>query len=411
MKLQKKHPFLVIILTVLVYVLTAAVGLVVLNIIPILRQKPTYQPMLLAMSASYEKGDITEIMLNMHSPMDHCFFFEQDGSFVDYYSRSNRHTAEDFAQILDPAIASARQGQSGFYLTFSLFSRNPTHLWLVEYLPPDDNGWGVLYIRNIADIPEISIGYLIYFTLFYILFVILFFTTLRKQKKLEKTQSVYVTNVTHALKAPIASVKVLTEALSSEDGGEGSEKRQKYYGMILSEVNMQSEIVGDILELSRIQSSTGHIERTAVDPAAVLSKIEERYSAICEYSDITLSISSKMRTLPELYTNEDLFHEILEILIDNALKYVGENGQITVDAAVSGNTATIMIWDNGAVIAKEDIPFIFDRFFKGQNSRFSQGTGLGLAIARELLESLNEKIWVKSNEAHGTTFYFTQHIK
>lgn len=85
--------------------------------------------------------------------------------------------------------------------------------------------------------------------------------------------------------------------------------------------------------------------------------------------------------------------------------------KIEINAAETGNHVTFRIWDNGAIIPKEDLPHIFERFYKGSSERNETSSGLGLAIVREIMNGLKEKIWVESENGKGTAFYFTVRLK
>ena len=102
---------------------------------------------------------------------------------------------------------------------------------------------------------------------------------------------------------------------------------------------------------------------------------------------------------------------ILSVLLDNALKFVPEGGSVDLDAAVSGRSAVITVRDDGPGIAAEDLPHIFDRFFKCGGERGKSGSGLGLAIARENTLGLRERIWAESEPGAGSAFHFTLRLR
>ena len=117
-----------------------------------------------------------------------------------------------------------------------------------------------------------------------------------------------------------------------------------------------------------------------------------------------------LESLPPLYTDEDRIRDLLGILLDNAVKFVGRGGKIWLTCARRGNRAVFCVRDNGPGIAKADQSRIFDRFYKADTSHNSRGSGLGLAIADEIVRNLGEKLWVESETGSGAAFYFTVSI-
>jgi signal transduction histidine kinase len=106
-------------------------------------------------------------------------------------------------------------------------------------------------------------------------------------------------------------------------------------------------------------------------------------------------------------TNPKSIARLFDILLNNGMKFAGENGELWINAAVDGKTVTLCVRDNGAGISRQDQARIFDRFYMGDPSHNANGSGLGLAIARELTNGLKEKLWVESEPGKGAAFFFT----
>ena len=128
-------------------------------------------------------------------------------------------------------------------------------------------------------------------------------------------------------------------------------------------------------------------------------------------TDVTLHVSDAVLQLPTLYTNAVCIKQVLQILLDNAIKYVPGGGNVWIDAATANHHAMISVRDDGIGIPKESLPFIFDRFYKGNRGDSTKSSGLGLAIAREIINGLGEKIWVESELGKGSAFFFTIRLK
>jgi signal transduction histidine kinase len=103
---------------------------------------------------------------------------------------------------------------------------------------------------------------------------------------------------------------------------------------------------------------------------------------------IIFEITEKAKKLPNLHTNPDRILQVLNILINSAMKFVNENGIIIVDAVINKRNVTILVKDNGIGIEKDVLPYVFDRFYKEDRARNTDGSGLGLSIAKEIIEGL-----------------------
>jgi signal transduction histidine kinase len=291
--------------------------------------------------------------------------------------------------------------------------REISDIMIVVGVPMVDQGavvGAVFLVKNLMDLPEAIVGYVLYFTLFYWLSAYFVVSNIRKNRKLEELRQNYVANVTHAFKTPIASIKALAETLC--DGVEPDQNQQKvYYGMILQEANRQDHMVRDVLELSKLQSSGMDFSRTTLDARTVIDPILEKYAALGDCMGVALHPSQALSVLPPLYSNASCLKQLFEILLDNALKFVSEGGEVWVEVSLRKNRAVFCVRDNGVGIAPEALPHVFERFFKGSHDFNESGSGLGLAIAREIAAGLKEKLWVESEPGKGSAFFFTMRVK
>lgn len=224
-------------------------------------------------------------------------------------------------------------------------------------------------------------------------------------ERLEKTRRDYVANVSHELRTPLTAVRGLLEPLS--DGMiTDEETRQRYYRIMLREVIRLSRLITDMLQLSRLQSGTEHMELHAVDLAELLQDTRQNYANEAAQRGIGLKLD--LEEIPFAMTDEDRVEQLLVILIDNAMRYTPQGGSITISAAeTTGDRILVTVSDTGCGITPEDLPHIFERFFKTDRSRKEGGTGLGLSIAKQIIDKLGENIYVESNPDKGTSFHFT----
>jgi len=268
----------------------------------------------------------------------------------------------------------------------------------------------VFLMKPTSDYRAVLNGFTIVFSVTMLAGVLLFSILLKMylddSKRLERVRREYVANVSHELKSPISSIKALTETLSdglaSDDG-----TRQRYYGIILNESNRLQKLISEILELSRLQSGRAVITKQKTDAGKMMQTVRDEYTVRADDLGIEFTVTETALGLPSLFTNEDRIQQILHILLDNAFKFMGENGKVTLDARIFRTHVLISVCDNGAGIAKDVLPYVFDRFYKEDKARNSSGSGLGLSIARELLRGMGEKIEVKSEPGKGSEFSFT----
>ena len=259
---------------------------------------------------------------------------------------------------------------------------------------------------ELRDLLETLLAVLCTFTAVFVVMALFTLQHLRTQRRYEQMRRDYVDNITHELKTPIASIKALAEALS--DGMEKSPAdRNVYYGMILKEANRQERMVCDALELSRLQSYRVQMKKEPLEAGQVLDPVLEKYASLCDLMGINFTVEGSIAGLPTLNTSEKYVQTVLDALLGNAVKFVPEDGEIRVSARVSRRRATISVEDNGMGIAKEELPHVFERFYKGHRSDNEGGSGLGLAIAKEITDHMRESIHIHSEEKKGTRVSFT----
>lgn len=227
-------------------------------------------------------------------------------------------------------------------------------------------------------------------------------------ERLEQTRRDYVANVSHELRTPLTAMRALLEPL--RDGLiKTEEQKQQTYEVVLRETMRLSRLVSDMLELSRLQSGTASLTRSVFSPLPLLSIIHETYSAYAEDYQQTF-VYDVPDSLPQVTGNPDRTQQVLIALLDNAFKYTPEGGTVTLSAAQAGDVVRVTVRDTGIGIGPEDLPHVFDRFYKADKSHHSRGTGLGLAIAYEIMKNLGEEMTVTSTLGEGSAFSFTLHV-
>ena len=234
--------------------------------------------------------------------------------------------------------------------------------------------------------------------------IIVLVQDITEAERLEQTRRDYVANVSHELRTPIASIRSLAETLN--DGLVKTEDdRARYYGHILRESMRLSRLINDLLELSRLQSGAIALNKTRFNLSDVLKTVCERMSITADYSDITLSSEFEPEMI--VFSNEDRIEQVTVSLIDNAIKYCTDGGSVSVTAKDAGDHVRVTVRNTGH-IAEEDLPHLFERFYKADKSHREQGTGLGLAIVNEVMILLDEKVEAV-NEDGAVAFSYTVH--
>lgn len=233
---------------------------------------------------------------------------------------------------------------------------------------------------------------------------VILFRDITELEKLESLRRDYVANVSHELRSPLTSIRGLIEPLKDNIVND-EEDRRRYYEIIYQESLRLSRLIDDIMELSRLQTNDANIEKTIIDINPLLEMVYERYRLL----DEDINLVYEVMPLPKVWTNYDRIEQILVILLDNAFKFTSKGGLIEIIPRVLEDKVTITIKDSGLGISKDDLPYIFDRFYKSDKSRSKRGTGLGLSIAKEILSIMGETIEVTSEMGVGSAFTFSIH--
>ncbi len=248
--------------------------------------------------------------------------------------------------------------------------------------------------------------------------VLLVFQDMTRVRRLETVRQDFISNISHELRTPLASLKALTETLI--DGAlEDPPAARRFLTRIETEVDSLTQIVQELLELSRIESGRVPIQFQQFDPKKLIAGACERLRLQAERAELEI-IAEYAPDLPHVMADPPRMEQVLINLIHNAIKFTPQGGKITLRAhphhnARTGNEEVLFeVHDTGIGIPADDLPRIFERFYKadrsrtsGDRSRSGGGTGLGLAIARHLVEAHKGRIWAESVERKGSTFYFS----
>ena len=227
-----------------------------------------------------------------------------------------------------------------------------------------------------------------------------------EQEKEERERRLFVSNVSHELRTPLTSVKSYLEAL--DEGALYEPVAPDFIKVSLNETNRMMRMVTDLLHLSRIDNATSHLDVELINFTAFITFIlnrfdkmraqdqEKKYELVRDYPITSVWIE----------IDTDKMTQVIDNILNNAIKYSPDGGKITVSMKTTDDQMILSISDQGLGIPKEDLPKIFDRFYRVDKarSRAQGGTGLGLAIAKEIIKQHNGFIWAKSEYGKGSTF-------
>ena len=227
-----------------------------------------------------------------------------------------------------------------------------------------------------------------------------------EQEKEERERRLFVSNVSHELRTPLTSVKSYLEAL--DEGALTEPVAPDFIKVSLDETNRMMRMVTDLLHLSRIDNETSHLDVELINFTAFITFIlnrfdkmksqdeEKKYELVRDYPITSVWIE----------IDTDKMTQVIDNILNNAIKYSPDGGKITVNMKTTDDQMILSISDQGLGIPKEDLPKIFDRFYRVDKarSRAQGGTGLGLAIAKEIIKQHKGFIWAKSEYGKGSTF-------
>ncbi len=232
--------------------------------------------------------------------------------------------------------------------------------------------------------------------------------------ELDQLKSDFVSSVSHELKTPLTTIKVLAHLLQGQALAE--DDRLDYSRTIATECDRQIEFVGNLLDLSRIESGAYKLTKSPVDVARLINSCVDvdRHRS----SSLGLALATEIpEGLPKIEADFEALCRVTRGLVDNAIKYTPEGGRVTVSAHIVRQNVGISVEDNGGGIHRDDLPHIFDKFFRARSSTVEDetdgaasfataapGVGLGLYLAKHVVEQLGGRITVESEVGAGTVF-------
>ncbi|MCL4466707.1 MAG: cell wall metabolism sensor histidine kinase WalK [Chloroflexi bacterium] len=227
---------------------------------------------------------------------------------------------------------------------------------------------------------------------------------LSELRRLEMVRRDFAANASHELRTPLASLRAVVETL--EAGIDDEAVVRDFLGRMHAELDRLTQMTTELIEISRIESGQTALHRRPTDIGQVARRAAEMLRPQAERAGLTITVEAP-EGLPRVEIDPDRIQTTLVNIIHNAVKFTPAGGSINVAAFARGNEVGVSVADTGVGIAAEELPRIFERFYKADPSRAGGGTGLGLAIAKHIIQAHGGRIWAESAEGRGATFTFT----
>lgn len=224
-------------------------------------------------------------------------------------------------------------------------------------------------------------------------------------RRLERVRREFVANVSHELRTPLASIKALVETLEA-GAVDDPTVAGDFLHRIVGEVDRLAVLVDELLDLARLQSGRVSLDARSVDPHDLLGRASERLRPQTERARLTLGLDVPPG-LPPVLADRARVEQVVLNLLHNAIKFTPPGGRVTIGATQEKGALEVFVRDTGVGVPEEELPRLFERFYKADKARRSEGTGLGLAIAKHIVQAHGGTIWAESRPGDGATFRFT----
>jgi len=229
-----------------------------------------------------------------------------------------------------------------------------------------------------------------------------------REKEIARMKTDFVSNVSHELKTPLASIKAYIEMLIDGEA-EDEQTKCEFYEIISGETDRLHRLIENILNISRIESGVVKVVREPISLTGVVKRVLDVAAPQAKLKNIEL----EERLAPVFYqveADQDMIYQAAMNLVSNAIKYTPSGGKIVVEVMVDERrgVAACAVADDGAGIPATDLPHIFEKFYRVKaNKKLAKGTGLGLTLVKHIVESVhNGELSVTSEEGQGSTFCF-----
>ena len=223
----------------------------------------------------------------------------------------------------------------------------------------------------------------------------------KRSAQLEKD---ILANVSHDLRTPLTLIKGYAETVRDLTGDDKAH-RDEQMNIIVDETDRLTALVSSVMELSKVTSGADKCERVHFDMGQLCDEVSERYDAICAQNGWQLQLELPDEELP-VYADPNMMQRALHNLLGNAMHHIGKDGIFILRAQRCTEGVRIEVEDHGPGIAADDLPYIFDRYYRSRSDAGKQGTGLGLSITKAIFQQHGFRFGVHSTVGKGTVFWF-----
>jgi signal transduction histidine kinase len=229
------------------------------------------------------------------------------------------------------------------------------------------------------------------------------------RKSQKELQSDFITLTSHQLRTPLSGMKWLLELLQKSNTGNLNKKQREFLEKIYNSNERMIALVNDLLEVSRLESGESKLYLQPTDLASVVRILVKEKEKEIKKKRILVTLIVEQEPFPLVKTEPIKIKQALGNIFTNAVVFTHEGGKINIELKVNGNQVEGFIQDNGVGIPAYQQNQIFKKFFRGSNAVDAEtnGSGLGLYISKAFIEASGGKIWFKSQEKKGTTFFFS----
>ncbi|MEN0050375.1 MAG: HAMP domain-containing sensor histidine kinase, partial [Bacteroidota bacterium] len=223
-------------------------------------------------------------------------------------------------------------------------------------------------------------------------------------KSIDQFRQELIANVSHDLRTPLAIMQGYVETLIMKKDNIATEDREKYLNIVLNSSERLSKLVSQLFEYSKLEANQIEPEKEPFFIGELAQDVYSKYQILAKNKNIQLHLDASQE-LPLVFADVGLVERVLQNLMDNALKFTPENGEVTIQLAANKEAVEVKVSDSGPGISKEKQSYIFERYRRSEVES-NKGAGLGLAIVKKILEIHNSTIQVISKPNEGSTFWF-----
>ncbi|MBI2850908.1 MAG: HAMP domain-containing protein [Chloroflexi bacterium] len=238
---------------------------------------------------------------------------------------------------------------------------------------------------------------------------LLLFQDLTELRSLQTMRRELIGNISHELRTPIAGIKAMAETLK-EGAIDDKRATMDFLSRIEGEADRLTQMVSELAELSRIETGRAELRLAPLSLNLLAEEVVAQLNPLATREQVTIA-TDLANDLPTVRADKDRIRQTLVNLMHNAIKFNRPGGRVTVSTKADGESIITSVSDTGIGIPKEDLPHVFERFYKTDKARSKAGSGLGLAIAKHTVQAHEGNIWAESEEGKGSTFSFSLPLK